>query len=287
LATSKLKGKQWSEKLRETLGRQDIEVFGINEQTHAARVLVEADYHMKRIGMGLEPSIPAVLGFLERIELLPDGSVPPMDVVRWWFTLNYESVQSDPARCVFAFTGNGVKVLSENELLDQQGNRIHTGKTHGPAKAFAEDFTRHYTELADQYPVYRKLKNVFDLAMVAGLIQEAELARKTGTEWNYFATNEPQSVALEEVSSSVRAASYLPRLAPAAKEVDTIMNERIIKVRQPQSTLVHTILGVSGGVQVDFSGVVATEKIQDATAEELAPARFRDVPADPNHWWWD
>ena len=88
LAATKLKGKQWSTQVRNTLGKQDIEVFGIDPQTHAARVLVEADYRMKLLGMGLEETIPEVPSYFDRIKLTADGSVPPMDVVRWWFTLN-------------------------------------------------------------------------------------------------------------------------------------------------------------------------------------------------------
>ncbi|MGE0759657.1 MAG: DUF1598 domain-containing protein, partial [Pirellulaceae bacterium] len=45
----------WLAELRRKLGLQDIEVFGINAQTRLARVLVEADYRMKLVGMGLEP----------------------------------------------------------------------------------------------------------------------------------------------------------------------------------------------------------------------------------------
>jgi len=40
LATTKLKGKRWSQEIRSVLGQQDIEVFGIDPKTHAARVLV-------------------------------------------------------------------------------------------------------------------------------------------------------------------------------------------------------------------------------------------------------
>ena len=57
LASSKLIGKPWREKLREVLGQQDIRVFGIDPRTHAGRILVEADYRMKLIGMGLEASM--------------------------------------------------------------------------------------------------------------------------------------------------------------------------------------------------------------------------------------
>ncbi|MCA9269606.1 MAG: DUF1598 domain-containing protein, partial [Planctomycetales bacterium] len=43
---------KWLGDLRDALGRQDIEVKGIDPRTRVARTIVEADYHMKLVGMG-------------------------------------------------------------------------------------------------------------------------------------------------------------------------------------------------------------------------------------------
>ncbi len=61
--------------LRESLGLQDIEVHGIDPRSHASRVIVEADHHMKLIGMGLEKGVAGVTSYLEAIELKP-GEAP-------------------------------------------------------------------------------------------------------------------------------------------------------------------------------------------------------------------
>ena len=276
LADSKLKGQAWSKQLREHLGQQDIEVFGLDSQTHAARVLVEADYRMKLIGMGLEPSIAEVPSFLARVELTPDGTVPPLDVVRWWFTMNYDDVFSDEAKQVFTFTGTGVRVLSENELLGQQGERIHTGQSHGPTKSFAQDFTKHYGKIADQYPIYRELKNVFDLALVANLIRQFHLAEQT--DWHVSFFGPPTSDQL----------SYPVRMSPAPVCVDSVMNERVINVRKQNSTVKHTVVGVSGGIDFDASKVISIDQIKFSDKTNLTGAGAAARPADdqPN-WWWD
>ena len=44
--------KGWLEQLRSELGQQDVEVYGLDPRTRTARTLVEADYHMKLVGMG-------------------------------------------------------------------------------------------------------------------------------------------------------------------------------------------------------------------------------------------
>src|SRR5690606_22059610 len=42
------------EGMREALGMQTITIIGVSPRTHLAQVLVEADYRMKLIGIGLE-----------------------------------------------------------------------------------------------------------------------------------------------------------------------------------------------------------------------------------------
>ena len=87
-------------------------------------MLVEADYHMKLIGMGLEPGTPGVSSYLASVS----DPATSMSLLRWWFTLNYEAVETTARRNAFQLQGQGVKVLSENELLTQQGQRLQTGK---------------------------------------------------------------------------------------------------------------------------------------------------------------
>ena len=44
-----------------------------------------------------------------------------MNVLRWWFTMNYKAVAAAAGHDAFEIRGQGVKVLSENELLTEQG----------------------------------------------------------------------------------------------------------------------------------------------------------------------
>jgi hypothetical protein len=46
---------QIAQGMRDSLGLSNIRVFGISNKTHFAQVLVEADYRMKLIGIGVEP----------------------------------------------------------------------------------------------------------------------------------------------------------------------------------------------------------------------------------------
>ena len=59
----------WLRKLRHQMGRQTIEVEGIDPRTRVGRVLVEADYRMKLVGMGLEEGTPDVPSYLSLVKV--------------------------------------------------------------------------------------------------------------------------------------------------------------------------------------------------------------------------
>ena len=80
-----------------------------------------------------------------------------------------------------------MRVLSENEMLAAQGQRVHTGQSDPLNRQFAESFTAHFAELAKKYPVYGELRNMFDLAMAVALIQSEGLAERVGWKPTLFA----------------------------------------------------------------------------------------------------
>lgn len=278
LASTKLKGKRWAEGIRDVLGQQDVEVFGIDSETHAARVLVESDYRMKLLGMGLEETIPEVPSYLDRLKLAADGSAPPMDVVRWWFTLNYDDIVADDERTTFTFNGTGVKVLSENEFINDQGERIHTGQSNAPTKGFARDFTKHFDELATKYPVYRQLKNVFDLALVANLIRDQNLSGKAEWHRTFFGPETPDGK---------DRLTYHVRKDRTATQVDSVLNDKVLKYRRNSSTIKHHIVGVSGGISYNVHDIIS-KGIEPDTDGELSRNSKRAKPDKTEvTWWWD
>ena len=256
--------KQWLSDLRDTVGRQDIEIFGIDPASRVARVLVEADYHMKLVGMGLAEGVDGVESYLKSIHLKPGEAPPAMSVLRWWFTLNYDNIAKSEAKDAFELVGQGVRVLSENEMLAAQGQRVHTGQSDPLNRQFADSFTAHFAELSKKYPVYCELRNIFDLAMAVAMIQTEGLAEKVG--WKPTLLANGTKLRLPE--------GAVPR------EVETVINHRVINQRT-------IFAGVSGGVMVAPGDV-----LQNVSANESAGTTIeRAVPAPKGlaneAWWWD
>jgi hypothetical protein len=224
---------------------------------------------MKLVGMGLEEGVFGVTSYLDSIRIPEGGSAPPMSVLRWWFTMNYGAVRATPDRRAFELCGQGVQVLSENEMLTERGDRVHTGKSDELNEQFAHSFTKHFDALAAKYPIYADLRNIFDLAMVSALIVAEDLPGQTG--WHAIHYGDPQR--------------YLVAREVAPTEVETVMNQRTILTANKR----HTIAGVSGGVFVDSSKYVKTHAIETdeygALEAEYHGATVPELTVE--QWWWD
>lgn len=254
--------KQWLGDLRDSVGKQDIEIFGVEPTSHVAGVLVEADYHMKLIGMGLVDGVDGVESYLQSIRLAA-GEVPPaMSVLRWWFALNYDSIRTSPDKSAYELVGQGVRVLSESELLAEHGRRVHTGQSDPLNRQFAERFTSHFAELAQKYPVYGELRNIFDLAMAVALIQKEGLLDQADWQPSVLANSERLR---------------LPQRA-VPRQVETVINHRIVNRRQ-------IVAGVSGGVMVAPSDML--EHVRSTDDGALSHKREAAAESASDVWWWD
>lgn len=260
---------RWLNDLKSNLGLQRVDVFGIDPRTRVAQTMVEADYHMKLIGMGLEDGLPDVPSYLNRIRVPPGGTPPMLEVLRWWFTLDFDEVRSTADGTVFELVGQGVRLRSENELLDDVGRRVHTGLSEPLNREFAADFTRHFERIAEKYAVYSELRNVFRLAMVAALIQSHSLHDKVGWHCTCFGDTSEYVVPLER----------------APRWVESVINHRVVN-------RVQIIAGVSGGVSArPLEAISEKTTIQNRVAMGLDRAvgtksRRADLPGE-SAWWWD
>ncbi len=251
----------WLTGLQQELGQQDVEFFGIEPDSHVARVLLVADYHMKLIGMGLAEGVEGVESYLSTVSLGADGSVPPMTVLRWWFAMQYHPIQGNLERTSFHLQGPGAKVLSENEWLAARGRRIHTGASEQLNRRFASSFSDSFGAICQKHPLYTELRNVFDLSLVLALFEHEGLVERAGWQPTSFAN-----------------AALLP-LPPVRlpSTVETVINHRVIRRK-------HIIAGVSGGVWIDAR---KTLKVEEARIEAAKPKAVPSSAINDAVWWWD
>jgi hypothetical protein len=255
----------WLRQLRDALGEQDVVYYAVDRDSRIAGLLLAADYHMKLVGMGLAPGVPGVKSYLATVRLGPDGAGPPMAVLRWWFAMPASTVEAAADRHAFAMPDRCIQVLSENELLEARGERIHTGQSDDLNRQFAASFTREFTALADKYPVYSELQRAFELSLAFALIEREGLAEKVG--WTPTLLLDSDRLRLPQAS--------------APRSVQTVINHRVIGGRQ-------IIAGVSGGVWVDGAKNLSTAPATAVTAKKLSDASKPPAPGnEAGRWWWD
>ena len=245
----------WLAGIQTTLGRQDIEVFGIDPATNAARVLVEADHHMKQVGLGEAEGVEGLKSYMDRVAELPERN--PLSVLRWWFSLGEHPVVMSHDGLAMRFLGNSVRVLSENELLTLRGERIHTGLSDEPTRGFADEFTASFDHLSIKYPVYGELRNLFDLALVAMLIERSGLW-SSGSQSALFLDAERLPLPRQRV----------------ATEVDTLLAHRLLPGGE-------VLAAVSGGVWAEPKGASAGPRASERFVRPALPE------PQPGVWWWD
>jgi len=257
--------RNWTGQLQKKLGRQDIVYSGINPQSRVARVIIEADYRMKLIGIGKYDfaggsQIPSIFELMTAQE----QKSGKLDALRWWLTMKYDSVLHSSDADAFEFVGSSVRCLSENQFLNGQGQQVLTGKSEGANLVFAETFTQKYAELARQDLVFADLRNVFDLALVASLLEHRQLARQIGWEFGCFAQD----------------GSYRTRVYDAPLEVDSVVNHRVYRGRD-------IVVQVAGGVRADLHAVLTTGLKPGARMEQDAEKVHADRNLPDGRWWWD
>ena len=250
--------KSWAAKIGDKLGRQDITIYGVPSNSHVARVILEADYKMKLIGIGKLEGGSQVPDYFELTQQHPEFATSNIEALRWWLSMKYEAVLHSPDRTAFEIAGSSVQCKSENQHLQANGQRVQTGKSEPLNEMFAQNFTDNYNALAAQEPVFADLKSVFDLALVAALIEREDLDGKS--HWNRGAF---------AVHGAYKTASY-----NVPTQVDTVVNHRVYKGKD-------IVVQVAGGVRADVASVVSDESLQKESTAATKPA----LPE--GRWWWD
>lgn len=177
--------------LRTSLGMQNIRVEGIAANTHFAQVLIEADYRMKLIGIGLER--PPV-----RIKSYVDAANPAMvsrnALQRWYFVPDYKSVRLTADKMGMELVGNGVKLVGEDEVVGVNGSRAVSGRMNKASQMFTSGFTQKYTDMAFAVPVYAEMRNCVDLAVAAAFLKQQDLYGKSNWNQGVFAQEQTYPV---------------------------------------------------------------------------------------------
>jgi len=178
--------------MRESLGAQKVRVDGVSPASHFAQVMVEADYRMKLIGIGLERP-PVKMSTW--IDLTSAGGVAANALQRWYFVPEYKCVRVAEDDLAIEFVGRGVRLVGADEAVMPDGRRMSADRASQASKTFTEAFTKKYPEIAARHPVYAQLRTLIDLAVAAAYLQEHDAYGRV--QWDAAALRDEQICRIE------------------------------------------------------------------------------------------
>jgi hypothetical protein len=249
------------EGLRTSLGMQNIRIGGIAANTHFAQVLLECDYRMKLIGIGLERPPVRLISYVDAAK--PTGSRNAL--TRWYFIPDYKCVRVAADDLGLELVGDVVKLVTEEQLVAGDGSRAVTAKSNKASETFTKTFTQKYSELAARVPVFAEMRNVIDLTIAAAFIHEQDFYGQA--DWRAATFNEERALAVETYTTPLQVETVCTAVWKGNRLMTPVGGGVTIQPRQALE---------AGNVLADEDGKVS--EIRESVS-------LKDLAAD--RWWWD
>jgi hypothetical protein len=245
--------------MREAFGPQMIKLTGVPSSSHYARTLVAADYQMKRLAMALEDS--PVAGLPSYLAISRNQRHSSQSNPRWWMACNYDALSHTDDKLAWRISGQGVKTLTETDLITADGKAQPGQKADKSATLWAETMTQRFDDLSKAQSIFGELRNCFDLSVVATLIVQEQLAQRADCDLAHLMGNSGE-IELDQFA--------------------------IPKSVEPQCSFVRGASGwvvtASGGVDVNAFEVVQSQQADPA----ITAVRDRAAESDASQtWWWN
>lgn len=248
--------------LRRSLGMQNISIKGVPANTHFAQVLVEADYRMKLIGIGVERTRVRLKSY---VDLASPRSGSGNAMQRWYFVPNYECVRVTEDELAMELVGQGVKLIGSDEMVTADGTRVVSARGDKAGKLFTQGFTAKYEEIAAAVPVYAQLRNCIDLTVAAAFIQKQDYYGRA--DWFMEVLGDESAIPVRLVHAPTRVETVVASVWKGNRLMTPIGGGVNIQARQafnPENLI------------IDEQGIVAEQR------RKLNLDKLRD-----NQWWWD
>jgi hypothetical protein len=254
----------WVTQWKQKLGFQKANVVGISQDSPTGYALLIADAHMKRLAFGLEPSVNGLANYWLESDRL--GYAKEQSMVRWWFALSDSGIGFDADQHIYHFLNSNVSVLSETQMMSTQGERVVAQFPDRAADAFAKNFTAKFESLQKAYPIYGRLRHIFDLAVAMEIVRSQRIPGQQQVE----------SVASYKVLGKK---AYVPHMEIAPTQIDSI-----VASRKRSDGSISAI--VSGGVSIEPRAIPGKlrvgSELKNRVSLERSPGEDLQIQPDSN-----
>ncbi len=233
-------------------GMNTVTVQGVPQDSRFAKILVAADYKMKRIGLGQEES--GVRNLPSYVSLISGSQ--KQRTPRFWLAPEYGTVTHDSKKLTWQLSEAKVKALTENEYIDlRSGSRQSAASPDHAALRWCDRMTNQYAALSKVDPVFGDLKNCMDLAMAVALLKREGLLEKAGC-----------SLPTMTLDSSLKTSYPVPKAVPAKATIS----------RVPGSSIV-----ACGGVEIN-----PFTTIEKAALDSKMDEEYKTLSTTTGDAWW-
>ncbi|MEN8215007.1 MAG: DUF1598 domain-containing protein [Pseudomonadota bacterium] len=164
---SPLEIKAFFKRLKSTVGPQQIVVGGVPRNSRLAHIMIEADYHMKKVSQG-HIKLPQVTSYLERPlneikQQILKGETVPMageSMARFWFHIGPNSPTFIEEKDIVWLDKSPVVLLTEKQMATPSGELYDVDDDDPHAIAFANEMSQAFPM---SVPIYEELENLFRL----------------------------------------------------------------------------------------------------------------------------
>lgn len=160
------------------MGRWNVTTFGVPEDSRMSLSMVEADYIMKRLAIGVDRA--PVGGLRSTLQLAKPGDNM---MRRWWFAAAPDYLSCTADRQSWLLNGPRFQLLAQEEVMSSNGTLIDSDHAKGSSEEFAGLFNDRRDELAKKIPAFADLQNLFDVLVVAAIFQEVVQPDSDSPRW--------------------------------------------------------------------------------------------------------
>jgi hypothetical protein len=277
---------------------QTVRVMGVPFDTRFAKVMVDADYYMKRLVNGsVNLGIPGFMGLMDMDiglarKSMKTGKMPPpaSSMSRFWFCPGETAFEEDDG--VVTLKSCRVKLLTEQEFLTVNGAIAGAGRPDPLAKQFADGFTVYYDRIAAARPIYKELQGLFRFVALAKLLREGNEFAAVGADLGYL-----RSRYRINVSPVSRAVQGLTRSAELNEDRETpdgkaVMRQTFlccggvsmdVRPRRIKTARYVSKVRAKGSAKAKVTAVRRTSKVKHEvlTARKSPNALYWDFPKTP------
>ena len=230
--------------LEEAYGENPITITGVSASSRYARILVAADFQMKRIALGLEPSqVPNIPSYVSLVSTSRPNISP-----RFWLLPEYATITHDSQKTIWRLGELRIRALPHEDYLSSQRNR----STDRAALTWCRNMEENFEALAKTKPVFGELRNNMGLALVAALIRQENLLRKANcnltilldeTKLKLVDYPEPKSVAFRSIRSQSGYSTIVACGGVAINPSNTLRNNVRLdnKIDAERARLIHAL----------------------------------------------